>query len=252
MKPLASILPVALSLFALGGLYVEHRRVTSLESQLVSARDAPAPEEGAHDPNAGDLALLRARVDRLDRVTAAGPAPQAGLAGPIPAAATGAVAAPPPADIHQLRQEVDALLTGEATATEQGKARLKAILEESQREQWREREQRRDDRILSRIGESAPLSDRQREDLGKAMEAERTQRRVLMESARTGGADYDQLRPLIEALRAETDRKAKEILGSDQLAQYEAARAQARPPRAGAGSGAPETLGQRGTTAAGR
>jgi hypothetical protein len=173
-------------------------------------------------------------MDRLERLMAWRAAAPAGSAAAAPSAPTAAAAPPAGApEFQQLREAVDALLTGEATATEQGKARLRALIAETQQQQWNERMAQRDDRILNRLTETARLTPRQREDLGKVLSAERDQRRALMASARSGQGSMESLRPALTALREQTDQKARAILDAEQMTQFTATRS--RGPRNGGG-----------------
>lgn len=229
MKLVLWVGPV-LAVAALGGVFVQQRRITSLEQRLTALQQA-APERGSSDDS---VAALSGRVDRLERLAAwRAAAPAAPL--PSAPAAAGAPAAPAGPEIQQLREDVDALLTGEATSTEQGKARLRQLIAETQQQQWSERMAQRDERILNRLTESARLNPRQREDLGKVLAAEREQRRTLMAAARSGQGSMESLRPALQALREQTDQKARAILDAEQMTQFTATRS--RGPRGGGGNG---------------
>ncbi|MFO0577351.1 MAG: hypothetical protein U1A78_25375 [Polyangia bacterium] len=232
MKLLFSLGPWVLSALAIGGFALQERRVTQLERRVYALRESPAEA-----PPHGDLTALAARVDRLEKTEswrAATPPPAAGAPPSATATATAPGPGHGPGELQQLREDVDALLTGEATATEQGKARLRALIAETQQQQWSERQQSRDARILQRLGETARLTPRQHDDLAKVLDAERAQRATLMASARGGQRSMDELRPALQALRADTEQKAKAILDPEQLAQFTAARAPGRGPRGGA------------------
>jgi hypothetical protein len=229
MKLLSWVGPL-LAVTALGGVFVQQRRITSLEQRLTALQQGP--ERG---PSEDSVAALSGRLDRLERLAAwRAAAPTASTASaPSAPAAAGAPSAPAGPEIQQLREDVDALLTGEATATEQGKARLRALIAETQQQQWGERMAQRDERILSRLTESARLNPRQREDLGKVLAAEREQRRTLMAAARSGQGSMESLRPALQALREQTDQKARAILDAEQMTQFTATRS--RGPRGGGG-----------------
>lgn len=229
MKLLSLAGPI-LAVAALGGVFVQQRRVTDLEKRVTALQQA-APDRGSSDDA---VTALNGRMDRLERVVAwRAAAPTAsGTAAPS-APAVGAAPAPAGPEVQQLREDVDALLTGEATSTEQGKARLRALIAETQQQQWGERMAQRDERILNRLAENARLNQRQREDLGKVLAAEREQRRTLMAAARSGQGSMESLRPALQALREQTDQKAKAILDAEQMTQFTATRS--RGPRGGGG-----------------
>lgn len=155
---------------------------------------------------------------------AAAPTPPAGAqASEVPTAPAAPSRAG--AEVQQLREDVDALLTGEATATEQGKARLRALIAETQQQQGIERQQRRDERLLQRLSEGANLNARQRDELGQALTAERAQRQDILAKARAeAGGSFESVRPALQALRTKTDEKARQILDAEQYKQYTASR----------------------------
>jgi hypothetical protein len=229
MKQLITIGSWGLLLLALGGLYMQHRRVAQLEAKLASV----AEKRSISGEIADEVAGLAARVGRLERIVSFRPPTPASPSAAAPTAATSPPVAAPTAaagEVHQLREDVDALLTGEATSTEQGKARLRELIAETQQQQMIERMTRRDERLLQRLTENARLNSRQRDDLNKALEEERTQRRELLAKARAGSGNFEEMRPALQALRAQTDQKAKAILDAEQYNQYTSSR-QNRGPR---------------------
>lgn len=234
MNQLAWIIPSVLSVAALGGVVVQSRHITALEARVAAPQEAP-------DDTSAELATLTARVAQLERQRAVRvvAAPSA----PAESPPAGAAAAPVPtnvaAELKQLREDVDALLTGEATATEQGQARLRAVIADTQQRQWAEREEHRDQRILQQLTDEAHLNQGQRDDLAKALEAERTQRRTLLAGARSGDGQGrpEDVRSALQALRAQTDQRARSLLSAEQYTKYEASRTFGRGPRGGGGGG---------------
>lgn len=251
MKPIMWIAPSLLAVASLGGTLVQQHRISGLQEQLAALQDRAASPSQA----AADLTEIKARIVRIEQTQAW--QASAGTPAAAPAAPGAPPAAPAAPEVARLREDVDALLTGEAASTEQGKARLRTLIAETQMQQMAERQVRRDERILSQLVEVARITPRQREDLAKALEAERTQRTSLF-TARGGqpggfaagpggglgggpgggiGGPGD-VRPALQALRAQTDEKARAILDAEQYKQYTAARAPGRGgPRGGGGGG---------------
>lgn len=226
--------PSLLALVSLSGNFVQQRRIASLEErvELLAAQRAGRAAE--------DAAGLGARIDKLEKQLAWRVTPTAGPATAATAATTATEAPGAPANtaqVQQLREDVDALLTGEATATEQGKARLRELIADTQKQQWAERQERRDERIVTRLVESARLSPQQREQLTQALADERGRRATLLGSVRTGGGPLmgqpEDVRAQLQALRAETDQKLRTVLDAEQYKQYEAARSFGRGLRGG-------------------
>lgn len=238
MNLLSWIGPSLLAALALTGSYMQGRRIASLEAQLVelqAAQRATGRDESA---------ALAGRVERLEKQLAwqasrpvvAGAVPDAAAPVPVPVIAQGAS----PGQVQQLREDVDALLTGEAISTEQGKARLRELISDAQRAQWAERQVQRDERIVSRLAESAHLSARQREDLTRALADERNGRNALIGGGRGGPGQPEEVRTQLQALRAQTDQKMRSILDAEQYKQYEASRSFGRQRAGLPGPGGPE------------
>ncbi len=236
MNQLTWLIPSVLSVVALGGVGVQQRRIATLEARIA------APHDNADDVSA-ELLTLSARVAQVERASASASAMRV-VAAPAPAevpAAPGAAPAAPAtlvAEVRQLREDVNALLTGEATATEQGQARLRSLIADTQQNQWREREVRRDERVLQQLTQDAHLSPSQHDDVAKALEAERTQRQTLMANARAGQGRPEDLRTAMQALREQTNQRVRSLLSAEQYPKYEATRTFGRGPRGG-GPGGP-------------
>lgn len=240
MKLLGWIGPSLLAALALTSSYMQQRRIASLEAQLAELQ--AAQRAAGQD----DSAALVGRVERLEKQLA-WQASRPVVAGTAPAAAApGAATAPVivqganPGQVQQLREDVDALLTGEAISTEQGKARLRELISDAQRAQWAERQVQRDERIVSRLAESAHLSARQREDLTRALADERNGRNALIGGGRGGPGQPEEVRTQLQTLRAQTDQKMRSILDAEQYKQYEASRSFGRQRAGLPGPGGPE------------
>jgi hypothetical protein len=233
MNQLTWLIPSVLSVVALGGVGVQQRRIVTLEARIA------APHDNSDDVSA-ELATLTARIAQVERTAASVPrvvtAP-APVEAPVANGAAPAAPATLVAEVRQLREDVNALLTGEATATEQGQARLRSLIADTQQNQWREREVRRDERVLQQLTQDARLSPAQHDDLAKALEAERTQRQTLMANTRAGQGRPEDMRTAMQALREQTNQKARALLSAEQYTKYEASRSFGRGPRGGGGPG---------------
>lgn len=223
MNYLSWIAPSVLAALALTGSYVQQRRITSLETQITELQTA---QRGRGNDESAALAQRLERLEKqlawqASRPVVAGTAPEPAAA---PGAAPVVVQGANPGQVQQLREDVDALLTGEAVSTDQGKARLRELISETQRAQWAERQVQRDERIVNRLAESAHLSARQREDVTRALADERTQRNALVGGGRGGQGQPEEVRSQMQALRAQTDQKMRTILDAEQYKQYEASR----------------------------
>lgn len=223
MNYLAWVAPSFLAVLALTGSYVQQRRIVSLETQITELQSAQRAR------GSDESAALAQRLERLEKQLAwQASRPVVAGAAPEPMAAPGTapvvVQGANPGQVQQLREDVDALLTGEATSTEQGKARLRELISETQRAQWAERQVQRDERIVNRLAESALLTARQREDVTRALADERTQRNALLGGGRGGPGQPDEMRAQLQALRAQTDQKMRSVLDAEQYKQYEASR----------------------------
>jgi len=197
------------------------------------AAPEPAPEAKADRTDRADdgdrwnsveqtLANLVRRVEALER------APRTVAARPGEPAA--------PADPEQrrkeleaLRSDVDALLTGEALGTEEGRKRFKELVREAQDEVFSERTRERvtareEERAvrLKKFFEEARLSQTQQQDLSKLLDEEAAKRRTLQ------GQRTPQTREEMAQLRKQTDDAARRLLDNEQAKQYDQMRHEER------------------------
>ena len=173
-----------------------------------------------------ELTRLMRRVEALERAGVARPGE------PAAAMTTEAQAK----QLQALRGDVDALLTGEPTQTEEGRKRLKEVVRSIQdevfadraQERAAQREQGRAERFKKLI-EEARLSSTQAQDLTRLLDDEAAQRRALMEARRSaGGGAAAGRRDQLRTLRQRTDEGAKSLLSEEQYGQYQAMREEER------------------------
>jgi len=182
------------------------RRVEALEVTTLSlARRAAALERGAGLPPVAE-----------------------GAAAPVPPAEAAALAA----QVQQLRAEVQGLIVGEAMSSPEGRAQLKAAVQEAQAELVRERAQTRQQQAvqaraerLQRFFREARLSSSQERELTQLLDAE-TQR---TEALREQGLRGRERREALRSLRTETDAAAARVLDAQQRTAYEQLRREQGP-----------------------
>jgi hypothetical protein len=239
MDKLWKIVSVTVALAALVVVLFQRVTIGRLEERLEAA-EARRPGKTPDDPRAARLerrvAWLEQTVARVVRMSLAGGRGRAEgpAAGPAPASGAGSPAATSDR-VSRLREDVDALLTGEALATEQGRKRLHQVVRDAQDQVWRERRQRwrkvhselRKER-MKEFAEKAGLSASQQQQLTSLLDGERSRRRQLMRSARDGEVPFTQAMKTIRGLRTETDQKVKGLLDSKQYEQYEKLRSERR------------------------
>jgi len=209
-------------------------------------RAAPQPAGGGpveEPPPTGDdwrdemewrVANLVRRLDVLEK--ARGAVPGGG------ASATPGGGADPRA-VESLRDDVDALLTGQALETPRGRERMKEVFkslqEEVAAERMQERMAAREQRLAERFDRfvsDAKLTANQEQQLRAALDAEAKLRQSFLES-RDGGA-----RPPFEDMRAarqKTRETAKAVLSEEQLESFTAMRSEERGGLGGLGGGGP-------------
>lgn len=236
MDKLWKVLPLLLALAALVLVWVQRSTIQRMEAEL-AARPASRGAARASPTTvaAGDRSDLEGRVASLEQtvarvfrmVLAAGQTRERSGRSPGAAADNNAVT--------DLREDVDALLTGEAVSTDQGRKQLHQIVRKVQEEVWQERRQRWDamraERSRARVkslAKEAGLSANQEQQLNTLLDDERTQRRALRRSIRGGQLPWAQVREQMRSLRQATDQKAKDLLSSAQYEAYEKMRQERR------------------------
>lgn len=132
---------------------------------------------------------------------------------------------------------MDALLTGEALATEQGKRRLHDIVKEAQeqawherREQWQKMRKEAQTSRLRQLAEDAGLDTNQVEQLTTFLDHEDEQRRAIFDAMTSGKKTHDQARSELRALRQSTNQQAQSLLSDQQYTAYEKMREERRGP----------------------
>ena len=234
MERLWKVLPLALAVAALVVVLLQRSTINDMEARL-AARSKEGPAQRAAEPAPADrsdlerrIASLEQTVARVFRMVIADSSRAAGRKGAPSSDA-------PPSTVSDLREDVDALLTGEAVSTEQGRKRLHDIVRKVQEDAREDRRQRwrtmRDEMRRSRLktlAKKTGMSANQVERLNTLMDDERTQRRALMLAARDGQRPFPEAMEQIRALRQGTDTKAKEMLDSKQYEAYENMRQERR------------------------
>jgi len=236
MDKLWKIFPIALAIVAIAVVLLQRADIRRLEAQLAeqgrpsSTRPPPRPDAPAEATDRGlerRIASLEQTVARMFQVVL--------NAGRGRAAKNDTASAGTEAQVNGLREDVDALLTGEALNTEQGRKQLHQVVRKVQEELHQERHQRwqkmreqmQKDR-LSKLAKDAGLSANQVERLSSLMDSERAQRRALMQSARNGEIPFPQAMAGMRTLRQTTNQQARDFLSSSQYTAYEKMREERR------------------------
>jgi predicted ATP-binding protein involved in virulence len=229
MEKLWKILPIALAIVAIAVVLLQRADIRSLEARLAQqdrARPARSTASRTVEPAEATDRGLERRLNSLEQTVAR--MFQMVLSAGRGKAKSDTAPAGSAAQVNDLREDVDALLTGEALNTDQGRKQLHQIvrqvqeeLHQERREQWRKmRDQMHKDR-LNRLAKEAGLSTNQVERLSSLMDGERTQRRTLMRAARRGEIPFSQVRDGMRTLRQTTDQQAREFLSSSQYTAFE-------------------------------
>jgi len=225
MDRLVKVIPAALAVAALALVLYQRGEIRRLEARLDDG--APAAEQATKSPRQPaavhhDSADLARRVASLEQTMAR-------LFRVVLGARSGqAAAAAPPQKVTDLREDVDALLTGAALDSEQGRKRLHQIVRKVQedvqqehRQRWHNmRDQMRAER-LKQLAKDAGLNENQVTRLSTMLSGERDQRHAIMRAARAGEKPFPQAIVEVRALRQATDQKAKELLDDKQYAEYQ-------------------------------
>lgn len=172
------------------------------------------------------VSRLTERTLALERARPSGASEKPVATEPVPA---------DPQSVALLRQDVDALLTGEALATDAGRGRLKEVVRllqdeiasERRKERAAAREVARQER-LQQFFQEAQLSAGQEHDLTRALDEETQKRNALVAEGREGRRPREEVQKLTRQLRDLTQEQAKRILRTDQFVKFEEYRREER------------------------
>lgn len=225
-------LPAVIAVAAIVLVLVQGRSIDRLERQLdkveklATSKPEPAGPTAARPAESGSMAALERRVERLeqrrasrveDRRVATTSAPTREPEGRVGEA-------PPEEEIESLRADVDALLTGEGLDTDEGRAKIKALIdkERSQRRLERDAMRREMEKLwLTEFAEEAGLDDEQKAALEGLSERRRELRSSLREQFRAGEISAKEMRDRREEARAAMEKELQEVLTPAQLAAFE-------------------------------
>jgi len=242
MNRLLSVAPAAIAVVALVLVFVQRGEIRRLEQEVTRRLPAAgagsptgharagAPPSAPGAPVERRVAALEQTISRLFRMVV-------GQQGATRAAAAGEgdKQGAAPEQVAALREDVDALLTGEALATDKGRERLHDIIRQAQQKQWEtwrnRRVEMRKQALRSRLRELADktaIPADKLETLTTTLDAERDQQRAIFRGLRQGQKTVDQARAEARALRQSTDQQAKQLLDDKQFAEYEKMRQQGR------------------------
>lgn len=210
-------------------------------------RPAPVPEAvpAAPPPSNDGLAALERRIDVLEETSEHLEQRVGELLRRPPGMAFAGDAGVPAAlalEVAQLKSEVRGMIAGEALQSEGGKAFLKDAIRGVQDELRQEERKERAERFAATQAQrqaatsaawkkfvaDARLDYGQEQALTKALEAEATARRALLDQLRDGSKTFGDLRDESRKIREATDTQMKQALSEDQFKQFTEARREIR------------------------
>jgi len=235
---LARWLPALVAAGALVVVFVQRSEVTRLQRRLArlegsgagtgqGAAESVAPRTsggaaGDVKLNTRRIAALERTVSRLASLLLAGQAGKGGKGGkavPVPGKVVGR--------LTNLREDVDALLTGEALKTAAGRKRLHELVRQAQqqarqerRERWRKAREELFKERLDRFAKEVNLSGAQKEQLRQLLDGYRQKRRAMWQAASRGEKSYADAIRGRRALRKQIDQQVQQMLTADQYKRY--------------------------------
>lgn len=134
-------------------------------------------------------------------------------------------------EVVSLREDVDALLTGEGIDTPEGRQKVSALVEKAQEEarekRWERRRAARDEAQqtwLEEFSAKSGLDEATSAALGEVLRAQSEKRREVFRAVRDGDGSMEDARRDAVAMREATEAKVKELLTEEQFQAYEASR----------------------------
>lgn len=222
----------ALALMAVVVVAYQHVEIRDLRKS-VSALKRGGADEQESQPSSDPTADLRRRMAQLEQTVARvfRMLLSAGRSGP----AKGGKAQDLEDSVDTIREDVDALLTGEALNTRKGRKQLYRIVRRAQQEAWAERRrhwrQFRSEMFKQRMkkfADGAGLTERQYQDVMDTLNQARTKRRALFREVREGRKTHAQAVEERGRQRKETDKKLKSVMDQKQYEQYRKMRSRRR------------------------
>lgn len=210
----------------------QHVEIRDLrKSVLALKRRGPAVESPG--PGSDETAALTRRIAELEQTVAR--VFRMLLSSGRPGPRKGGKAQDLEDAVDTIRQDMDALLTGEALNTDKGRKQLYRIVRRAQEEAWAERRRQwREFRAevfkqqMRKFADDAGLTERQYQDVTDALSQARTQRRAMFQQVREGTKTYTQAVDEIGRLRQKTNNKLKGILDQKQYEQFTKMRSERR------------------------
>ncbi len=213
-------------------------RISELEETLAAkdisrpaAKGESRPRHVAAGGDGAHLASLQDRVSRLEAELAVRRTRPEQEGAPEPVDEGVADPGMPEESVHEIREQVDALLVRDALDTEAGRSRLKDLVRETRQqdraermERWQSSRQEEARQEIQRFTEAHNLSSQQTREISQLMDTEMTTMGELFRGAREEGRSHREIRTEIRQLRETTDVQAREVLSDDQYAGFEAMR----------------------------
>lgn len=204
-----------------GAFVYQQRELKSLRRSLaeLNRKEDPAKAETGYDDSD-----LKGRLFKLEQTVAR-------IFGMILNGQKGTVRKADPRDlgnrVANLRDDVDALLTGEALDTADGRKRLHKIVRQAQQKAHAERRQRRQafhrqmiEHRMKEFADSTGVSERQAQEAMGILDQLREQRRSLFDAMRQGQKTYGETMTELRNARKEAEQKLGGILDEQQLDQF--------------------------------
>jgi hypothetical protein len=240
MDRLGKLIPIAIASVALLLVVLQHLSIARLEKKIDALDEATAeaptpeppkvskPDTKRLDQIETQLEHLSKKVSRIRTDLASGGARKKKAA----PARTAAAAQPPVGDeVVSLREDVDALLQGEALDTPEGQDKVRDLVKKAREEAEQERRQRREKfgkemraEWLQEFTENAGLSEDQAGKVQAVLDRQSQQWRTLRDSMRKGETSFSEMRKQMETARAGSDEELREVLDDDQFEKYQETR----------------------------
>lgn len=219
------------SLLALGLVVYQTVRVGRLERKVASLSRSAGSGETARTDDDSDVAALKRRIAALERTATrllslvlSG---RRGAGGGADSGPGGAVTD----KLRKLRDDVDAVLSGDALSTDEGRKRLHKLVEKAQRQsrekirsRWRELFEHRMRKALKQFADSAGLTDGQLQKLTQLAYETIDETVQLQKAYQRGEITPAQFLEKSKKARQEMDQKARNLLGEEVFQKFVKAR----------------------------
>ena len=232
---------LGLGLAAIVGLFVQQSTISDLERRLADVSTAGAATAESPGPSAAtssaavgyDDGRLKARVAALEKRIAKQETLRRAVARAVAEKRVKPSTRTPSGDgnggeVHALREDVDALLTGAGVQSPEGKQEVASLVEKirareraARRKRWSEFRRKSDAAFIKTFAEKHNLDEDQSVQVTEIMQRMRKKQMALWRGLRDGSLQYEEIASRRKALNATLTVELGQVLDATQVTAFQ-------------------------------